>query len=1081
MAFQNLLDQFLALDSHRRGRAFEHLCKWYLLNDPVYRRMLKRVWLWNEWPRRWGADTGIDLVAETNDGDLWAIQAKAYDPERTIKKGDVDSLLSESAHQAFSYRLLITTTSNVSGNAHHAVEIQTKPVGLVLGVDLAKSQVRWPAALDDLQPIEPEPLFEARPHQQEAVEAVVDGLDARDRGQLIMACGTGKTFVGVLLAEALEAKRTLVLVPTLSLLSQTLRVWCAQHQEDFRFLPVCSDPTVVGEKDAIVSSLADLGFPATTDMEKIRSFLRGRGRRIVFCTYQSSPLLAEAFARGRVPAFDLAIADEAHRCVGRNIGPFAAILDGSGIKAKKRLFMTATPRFYTARVKRAAGDDLELASMDDEEKFGPVLHTLSFPEAIERDLLSDYEVYIVGVDDEEYRRYAERGRIVEVDGKQTDARTLAAQIAVAKVMKKRDLRRVLTFHSRIDGAKRFRASFPEVVEWMPDDEQPDGDIWADYVEGRMATGQRMALLDQLRHLDDGQRGLLANARCLSEGVDVPTLDGVAFVDPRRSQVDIVQAVGRAIRKAADKTVGTILLPVFIESSEDADEALDSSAFKPVWDVVKALRAHDANLADELDAIRLELTRGPQRAARLPSRFTLDLPIGITPNFAEAFRIRTVLNSTTKPPLTVDEVLSWADTHFARERQWPKMTSGQIFEAPDDSWRNVNNALVYGLRGLTGRSSLASLLALHRGVRNRMHLPDLSVEGILSWADAHHLETGEWPKAESGPIEEAPGETWTGVHLSLVHGRRGLPGGSTLARLLFEHRGVRFKRGLPQFTVQQILSWADAYHNRVGEWPRRNSGTIEEAPDETWAKVDVALKSGTRGLTGGSSLARLLAQHRRVRNVQDLPRFTVDEILAWADAHHRRTGEWPKAASGPIKEAPGETWNKVQLALYQGLRGLPGGSSLARLLAEHSDGRSSTFEVGLRGFSEFAFQNGNCRVPRGVDYGGFDLGSWLTRQRQRYRAGTISEAEAAALESVRGWTWDPYEADFQFGADMVSRFAQREGHAQVPQRHREDGFGLGAWVTHRRHDYRKGKLSQDRIDRLESIPGWTWDARKKGKG
>ncbi len=344
-----------------------------------------------------------------------------------------------------------------------------------------------------------------------------------------------------------------MLVPTLTLLSQVLHDWCVDAEREFDFIPVCSDKTVV-KKDDWINSLSDLGLPATTDPDEIATFLRRRGPRVVFSTYDSSPQIASAMNRARVPGFDLAIADEAHRCAGKVGSPFATILSSNGIRAHRRLFMTATPRIFTNRIKRAAlGEDFEVASMDEEEKFGRVFHRLRFSEAIQGNLLTDYQVVIVGVDDATYRRYAERGTFVTTDRKTvTDARQLASHIAVAKAMRRYDMRRVLSFHNRIDRASHFSKTYPDVVNWMPRREGPKGEIWSKYISGEMPSGRRRDLLSRFRNLNENERGLLANAKCLTEGVDVPSLDGITFVDPRSSPIDIVQAVGRAILISENK-------------------------------------------------------------------------------------------------------------------------------------------------------------------------------------------------------------------------------------------------------------------------------------------------------------------------------------------------------------------------------------------------------------------------------------------------------------------------------------------------------------------------------------------------
>src|SRR5262249_18600099 len=399
--------------------------------------------------------------------------------------------------------------------------------------------------------------------------------------------------------------RVLVLVPSLSLLAQTLREWGLAAE--FSYLAVCSDETVTGDQtDAVVASTSELGFPVTTDPAVIARFLRGRGdvMRVVLGTYQSSPRIAEAQA-GRTPAFDLVIADEAHRCAGPEAGAFATVLDPAKIKARKRLFMTATPRYFTGRLRKEATEaDWEIASMEDEKRCGRLLYRLSFAEAIEQGLLSDYQVAVVGVSDATYREYAERGVFVTPDGESvTDARTLASQLGLLRAMSNYGLHRVVTFHSRIRSASAFARSLSEVRGWLPADRRLDGQLWAEHVSGEMASGERDKRLNRLRSVTGTERGVLTNARCLAEGVDVPTLDGVAFIEPRRSQVDIVQAVGRAIRKAEDKALGTVVIPAFVDEAADAEQALESGEFDRVWQVVKALRAHDEVLAQALDEAR----------------------------------------------------------------------------------------------------------------------------------------------------------------------------------------------------------------------------------------------------------------------------------------------------------------------------------------------------------------------------------------------------------------------------------------------------------------------------------------------
>jgi superfamily II DNA or RNA helicase len=303
--------------------------------------------------------------------------------------------------------------------------------------------------------------------------------------------------------------------------------------------------------------------------------------------------------------------------------------------------------------------------------------------------------------------------------------------------------------------------------------------------------------------------------------------------------------------------------------------------------------------------------------------------------------RGVRNSKKLPPLSEEQILTWADSHQKRKERWPTHKSGSILEAPGETWRIVDKALRNARRGFTVRSSLAQFLAEHRGVRNMRNLPPLTVEHILAWADSLYERSSEWPTAKSGQVPGACGETWANIDQALAKGFRNLPIGSSLARLLAEHRGVRNMKNLPQLSVEQILVWADAHHEQTDQWPTRKSGQVADAPNETWAGLNQALAKGLRGFVPGSSLARLLAEYRGVRNIQNLQPLFEERILAWADRHYGRNRQWPKRDSGGIEEAPGENWMSVENALRLGLRGLSGGSSLTRLIQEQRGNKTGS--------------------------------------------------------------------------------------------------------------------------------------------
>jgi superfamily II DNA or RNA helicase len=655
-SFSHLLST-LAADLDKRGKQFEYFVKWFLTTDPEWSTQVKKAWLWKGYPHRWGRDCGVDLVFEHKNGQTWAVQAKCYSPTYEITKSDVDKFLSETNRKGVDHRLLMATTDRLGANAKQVIEAQEKPVVKYLRIQFDNAAVDYPDDLSSLTHGKRKAPHNPHQYQLDAVESVISGFKTAERGQLIMACGTGKTLVSLWVKERLDAQRTLVLVPSLALLSQILNEWTVQARVPFDVLCVCSDQTAGSrdeQEDEAISSVSDLAFPVTDPdpeiaKKEIAQFLTGDGHRVIFSTYQSSPLIAEAQQDSSVPSFDLIVADEAHRCAGKVDSAFATVLDRAKLRGSRRLFATATPRTYHRSLKKKAGEiGVEVVDMEDEVVFGKRLHVLTFGEAIENRWLTDYRVVIVGVDDETIADWISSRRVVATDvGTETDAQSLAAEIGLVKAMKDWDLQRIITFHNRVKRAKRFSQELLDVFGWLDEEHKPTRALWCNYVSGDMPTIERRQKLLRLKGIGEKEIGLLSNARCLSEGVDVPALDGIGFIDARSSETDIVQAVGRAIRLSAKKQIGTIVIPVFIEHFEDAEKAVASSNFKPIWDVLDALKAHDDVLSDQLDKLRIELGAGKRSKVGEAdlSKIVFDLPTKVDANFAQALRAQLVSKTT----------------------------------------------------------------------------------------------------------------------------------------------------------------------------------------------------------------------------------------------------------------------------------------------------------------------------------------------------------------------------------------------------------------------------------------------------
>jgi len=644
----DILSQFReAAQSNRDlGDKFERLIATYLLTDPQYADRLADVWLWSEWPDRSGADVGIDLVArERGTGDYWAIQCKFYDPAHSIQKADIDSFFTASGkrfptkdgERGFSHRIIVSTTDKWSKHAEDALADQSIPVSRLWFKDLAESPIDWSQfSLANIKDIRLKPKKEVREHQAEAITSVIGGFKEADRGKLIMACGTGKTFTALRLMEQITPAtgRVLFLAPSISLVSQSLREWTAEAMDSIHAFVVCSDTKVGKDEEDIRTH--DLAYPATTDAKKLAKAAQAVSpdrRTVVFSTYQSIQVVADAQAQG-LGEFDLIICDEAHRTTGLTLqgedpSEFLKVHHNHIVRGQKRIYMTATPRIFADASKTRANEaGAVLFSMDDVDTFGHEFYRLGFGKAVERDLLSEYKVLIVAVEENKMAKLANNfNDAYKVDDKKAiDIRFATKIVGSWKGLSKQGLvmvgedgqeeaatedpapmRRAVAFSKSIKDSRQTTDIFSKLVGIYQEAHPEDAGLVSctlDHVDGTMNALKRQTALDWLKaETDAGQCRILSNARCLSEGIDVPALDAVVFFDTRESIVDIVQSVGRVMRKAPGKQYGYIILPVCIPSErvKDYNSYIDSDPqFKGIWKVIKALRAHDESLVDEAE-------------------------------------------------------------------------------------------------------------------------------------------------------------------------------------------------------------------------------------------------------------------------------------------------------------------------------------------------------------------------------------------------------------------------------------------------------------------------------------------------
>jgi len=623
-----------------QGSLFEGLMLKYFRVDPLYKNRFKSVQRYSDWARDQGSDEhkkdlGIDLVAEERDGTLCGIQCKFYSSSTPIKTFDIDSFFSMCRGRKIRNTILVNTGRDIGADALKKISLNGCQV--LNTASLERRPINWPTLVEKPETLARDDPQTPFPHQEKAISDVLEGFKSSPRGRLIMACGTGKTLVSLRVAEHYVGKcggAILYLVPSISLLAQSMREWAGNYDSRTqpRYLAVCSDTTVGKEDDG--SSMEDLEIPPTTDHEKIASallhFKGGRQPLMVFCTYQSLHVVHDVTKGMEGFRFDLVLCDEAHRTTGVDKGSkrtFTAINNPAYVPSRRVLYMTATQKVYPM-----SDDSNKPYTMNDPKVYGALFHTLTFSDAIDRDILSDYRVIVIGVS-QQYAisqlgknptgidaRASDTSKIIGCwkalkdpdasrEGHSSEFRKLTTQPSMQKSEPSggedpsaRDslsspLLRAIAFTNRVADSKRFADNFSKIIEMSDTSARCN----VEHVSGQMSSSDRQNRLAKLEHgTQDGTCQIVSNAKCLSEGVDVPELDAVIFLNPKNSMIDVIQAVGRVMRKSDRKQFGHVILPVVVPDHDKPEQELDSNTqYKVVWKVLKALRSHDDRLNRQL--------------------------------------------------------------------------------------------------------------------------------------------------------------------------------------------------------------------------------------------------------------------------------------------------------------------------------------------------------------------------------------------------------------------------------------------------------------------------------------------------
>ena len=1037
-SFEELEQRIAALDDDKRkGDSFEVFAEAYLATQRKHDAA--KVWPHAAVPleilQRLGLseqDYGVDGVFQTLLGNHNAYQVKFRSARQPLTWRELSTFMGLADSAQIHSRILITNCDELP-----SVLNERRGFFCIRGSDLDRLEA------EDFRAIEAwlaESAFEApkkqpQPHQDEALSALLLAFQQLDRVSAIMACGTGKTLVALWTAERLQASKILVLLPSLALLRQTLHEWLRETRvPKLAYLCVCSDPTVKENIDALTTQQSDLDFEVSTDSAIVRQFLDVPfdGTKVIFSTYQSASVVGHAMKPGEM--FDFGVFDEAHKTAGREGRNYAFALDDANLPIQKRLFVTATPRHYNPQQRDREGEAQLVFSMDNPAVYGPQAYTLTFGEAARLKIICGYKVIISVITSEMVtNELLSRGEVL-VNGDAIRARQVANQIALRDAIQKYGVGKIFTFHKTVKSAASFVAEGSEGIRThLPD-------FGSYHVNGEMPTAQRERVMREFR---GAARAVMSNARCLTEGVDVPAVDMVAFLSPRRSRVDIVQATGRAMRRSPGKSLGYVLVPLYVElaAGEGVEDAVSRADFDEIWDVLQSLQEQDEVLAEIIRKMREERgrtkgfddSRFRERVDVLSPAVSLDdLRVSIATlcierlgapwdeRFGELMAFKAErgdclvpITWSRNPPLANWVVMQ----HQLRKRGVLGAERVRRLDSLGFSWNPFETAWEEQFK------LLVEFQRLHGHCHVTRDQKDLS-----RWVSAqrHLRRTGCLDRQQIARLD-AIGFEWE-------------PHTSSWEEM-FE-RLVQFHKAHSHCNVPQ--DWEKDF--RLGAWVNKQR--------RNWKLGRLSVER--KNLLDGLGFVWTPIDHAWESRFQELVRFKEKH------GHCRVPQRWkdnPKLGLWVAVQRRFKSRNKLPPEVVHRL------DNIGFIWDPHQ----AAWEEMFGELVAFHRANGHSNVPYKYPRNR-DLAHWVHRQRQGKKTGTLSGEQIQQLQKL-DFVWDVREAAWEKWFTILSEFQRVNGHCRVPQRWKENPQ-LTSWVVVQRQNRKKGLLDTQQIARLDAI-GVEW--------
>jgi len=1036
--FEELEQRISSLPKEERGDAFEVFAEAYFNTQCLHQA--EEVWPCSELPHNTqlelglpSTDMGIDGVFKTRDGKYHAYQVKYRANRLDLNWEELSTFMGLSDK---TYKRVLFTNSNdisyVMDKRSNFYSIKGNDLDRLDQSDFQMIENWLKTGLASR--IQKTPF----PHQSEAIKDILTEFEINDRTTAIMACGTGKTLVALWVAEKIEAQTILVLLPSLALVRQTLHDWAKENSWDkFNYLCVCSDPTVIKGIDETILHQHDLDFLVTTQKEVVEQFLQNQNisRKIIFSTYQSCQIVADAMPKGS--SLDLAIFDEAHKTASRQGAKYAFALKDENLSIKKRLFLTATPRHYNVNKKDKEGNQRLVFSMDDQKTYGKVAHQLSFIAAAKKRLISNYKVIISIVTSEMVNRELLKKSEVVVEGDIIKAQRIANILATQSAIDKYGIKRIFSFHNSVRSAKSFTANTNEGIGAYLED------FTTLHVNGDMSTSSRETILKTFKAAN---KAIISNARCLIEGVNVPVVDMVAFVSPKKSKVDIIQAAGRAMRKADEKEFGYILLPLFVQiaENESLEQALEKTKFDTIWDVLQAMQEQDESLVEIIGQMREE--RGK----------TLGYNDNRLREKVEILGPEICINELRKAVTTkiIDKLGSTWDERFGELVKFKELyghcnVSQNYPENPDlGSWVSVQRR-AYNKRKISERRI------------NRLETIGFDWDPLSTKWDQMFLALCEYcsKKGNCDVPQKYPENQDLGSWVSVQ-------------RLAYKVKRISLER------VKKLESIGFKWNQNHDQW------------EEMFVQLcEYCEKNGNclvpRDFSENIALATWVSDQRKMYNKRKLSQqriaklesvgFEWDPLDKIWDAkfaelckYREEYGDNPPSKFSEYHKLA--IWMQHQRIYYR--EGRLSAQRIAQLKSINFDWDplNNIWNTRFTELRRYYNIYGDFNVPPKYQESPLLL-TWIRNQRTHYKQKKLSQERIALLESI-GFIWNPLEQQWETMFNELCKYREDNNHANVPKRY-EKNPELGRWCQQQRNAYKNERISQDRIKRLESI-GFIWD-------